>query len=241
MTYTTGELAKVCGVTVRTVHYYVKKGLIHPISKEHETTRRFDEESKFRMEIILILKGWGLTLKQITQLLNSQDEESRNHLAVLLEQRTLELKNNIQEQQHIYSRLKEIKKYVTGDDKGSSLEEVLNLNHASIQREKTINVYYALMKKLVPVSVLELGAITLSLILKKFFPVLLIVPYLIYSSVTVTTFMHKHVSYFCPSCYRIFKPTLWQFIKVPHTPKSRKLECPLCHKVQYCLEVTTEK
>ncbi|WP_145455096.1 helix-turn-helix domain-containing protein [Staphylococcus pettenkoferi] len=241
MTYTTGELAKVCGVTVRTVQYYVKKGLIHPISKEHETTRRFDEESKFRMEIILILKGWGLTLKQITQLLNSQDEESRNHLAVLLEQRTLELKNNIQEQQHIYSRLKEIKKYVTGDDKGSSLEEVLNLNHASIQREKTINVYYALMKKLVPVSVLELGAITLSLILKKFFPVLLIVPYLIYSSVTVTTFMHKHVSYFCPSCYRIFKPTLWQFIKVPHTPKSRKLECPLCHKVQYCLEVTTEK
>ncbi|MDK7114847.1 MerR family transcriptional regulator [Staphylococcus pettenkoferi] len=241
MTYTTGELAKVCGVTVRTVQYYVKKGLIHPISKEHETTRRFDEESKFRMEIILILKGWGLTLKQISQLLNSQDEESRNHLAVLLEQRTLELKNNIQEQQHIYSRLKEIKKYVTGDDKGSSLEEVLNLNHASIQREKTINVYYALMKKLVPVSVLELGAITLSLILKKFFPVLLIVPYLIYSSVTVTTFMHKHVSYFCPSCYRIFKPTLWQFIKVPHTPKSRKLECPLCHKVQYCLEVTTEK
>ncbi|WP_049410823.1 MerR family transcriptional regulator [Staphylococcus pettenkoferi] len=241
MTYTTGELAKVCGVTVRTVQYYVKKGLIHPISKEHETTRRFDEESKFRMEIILILKGWGLTLKQISQLLNSQDEESKNHLAVLLEQRTLELKNNIQEQQHIYSRLKEIKKYVTGDDKGSSLEEVLNLNHASIQREKTINVYYALMKKLVPVSVLELGAITLSLILKKFFPVLLIVPYLIYSSVTVTTFMHKHVSYFCPSCYRIFKPTLWQFIKVPHTPKSRKLECPLCHKVQYCLEVTTEK
>ena len=241
MTYTTGELAKACGVTVRTVQYYVKKNLIHPISKEHETSRRFDEESKCRMEIILILKEWGLTLKQISQLLNTQDEESRNHLAVLLEQRTLELKNNIQEQQHIYSRLKEIKKYVTGNDKGSSLEEVLNLNHASIQREKTKNVYYALMKKLVPVSLLELGAITLSLILKKFFPVLLIVPYLIYNSVTVTTFMHKHVSYFCPSCYRIFKPTLWEFIKAPHTPKSRKLECPHCHKVQYCPEVTTEK
>lgn len=147
MTYTTGELAKACGITVRTVQFYVKKNLIHPISKEHETSRRFDEESKCRMEIILILKEWGLTLKQISQLLNTQDEESRNHLAVLLEQRTLELKNNIQEQQHIYSRLKEIKKYVTGDDKGSSLEEVLNLNHASIQREKTKNVYYALMKK----------------------------------------------------------------------------------------------
>ncbi|MEJ7326560.1 MerR family transcriptional regulator, partial [Staphylococcus epidermidis] len=81
MTYTTGELAKACGVTVRTVQYYVKKNLIHPISEAHETTRHFDEDSKVRMEIILILKEWGLTLKQISQLLNSQDEESRNHLA----------------------------------------------------------------------------------------------------------------------------------------------------------------
>lgn len=97
MTYKTGELAKACGVTVRTVQYYVKKNLIHPISEAHKTTRCFDEDSKFRMETILILKEWGLTLKQISHLLNSQDEESRNHLAVLLEQRTLELKHNIQE------------------------------------------------------------------------------------------------------------------------------------------------
>ena len=63
--YQTGELAKHCNVTVRTIQYYDKKGLLQSMPSSSNGRRLFDEQSKVNLEIILILKSIGFSLKDI--------------------------------------------------------------------------------------------------------------------------------------------------------------------------------
>ncbi|MDW4275419.1 MerR family DNA-binding transcriptional regulator [Staphylococcus saprophyticus] len=54
--YQTGELAKLKNVSVRTIQYYDRKGLLKTVQTAKNGRRIFDEQSKQDLEIILILK-----------------------------------------------------------------------------------------------------------------------------------------------------------------------------------------
>ena len=51
MIYTTGELAKICNVSVRTVQYYDQKGLLKPDRVENKR-RYFSKAAKTKLEMI---------------------------------------------------------------------------------------------------------------------------------------------------------------------------------------------
>ena len=42
--------------------------------------------------------------------------------------------------------------------------------------------------------------------------------------------------YICPNCDYKFVPELKKFMFAAHTPHTRRLRCPNCHKKSYCLE-----
>ena len=54
--YTTGELAKLCGVTVRTVQYYDTRGILIPSELSDGGRRLYSEDDVKRMKIICFLR-----------------------------------------------------------------------------------------------------------------------------------------------------------------------------------------
>ena len=51
--YTTGELAKLCNVTVRTVQYYDKRGILIPTELSEGGRRLYSESDLQRLKVIL--------------------------------------------------------------------------------------------------------------------------------------------------------------------------------------------
>ena len=71
--YTTGELAKLCGVTVRTVQYYDSRGILVPSELSEGGRRLYSEEDLKRMKIISFLRNLGLSIEMIRQLFSEED------------------------------------------------------------------------------------------------------------------------------------------------------------------------
>ena len=105
--YTTGEMAKLCGITVRTVQFYDQRGILIPSALTEGGRRLYSEEDLKRMKIICFLRDTGLSLDTIGQLLKEEDPGSV--IAVLLEQQEQVLQEEIGERREKMDRLAELK------------------------------------------------------------------------------------------------------------------------------------
>ena len=70
--YTTGEVAKRCGVTVRTVQYYDTRGILTPSELTEGGRRLYSEADVERMKIICFLRELGLPIDAIAKLLSER-------------------------------------------------------------------------------------------------------------------------------------------------------------------------
>jgi len=68
--YQASQFARRAGVTVRTLHYYDRLGLLQPSGRTHAGYRLYAERDLVRLEQIVALKFIGFPLKQIRELLN---------------------------------------------------------------------------------------------------------------------------------------------------------------------------
>ena len=66
--YTTGEIAKLCGVTVRTVQYYDTRGVLIPSELTEGGRRLYSEEDLQKMKIICFLRGLDFSIDNIATL-----------------------------------------------------------------------------------------------------------------------------------------------------------------------------
>ena len=73
--YTTGELAKLCGVTVRTVQYYDSRNILIPSELSEGGRRLYSEADLRRMKIICFLRDLGLSINTIGDLLSEEHPE----------------------------------------------------------------------------------------------------------------------------------------------------------------------
>ena len=71
---------------------------------------------------------------------------------------------------------------------------------------------------------LQYGGLITSIVTKKKKPFLSMMP----------------VVYVCPNCHHVFNPSVIQFVTASHTPKTRKLQCPDCHEMHYCVEIAKQ-
>ena len=56
-------------------------------------------------------------------------------------------------------------------------------------------------------------------------------------AILITRYYHKKVSYICPHCHKVFKPTYKEMLFSNHTPTTRKLTCTECGVNGFCVEV----
>lgn len=73
MTYTASELAKIAKVSVRTLHWYDKVGLLKPILRGDNNYRYYEEPQLLRLQQILFFKELGFSLSDIQNLLSQND------------------------------------------------------------------------------------------------------------------------------------------------------------------------
>ena len=81
--YTTGEMAKLCGVSVRTVQYYDTRGILTPSELTEGGRRLYLEDDVKRMKIICFLRDVGISIKNIGELLTEDDPVSVDRKSVV--------------------------------------------------------------------------------------------------------------------------------------------------------------
>jgi DNA-binding transcriptional MerR regulator len=73
--YTVQKLAKLAGVSVRTLHHYDQIGLLQPSSRSAAGYRYYTEKELLRLQHILFFKELDFPLEQIGQILDNPDFE----------------------------------------------------------------------------------------------------------------------------------------------------------------------
>lgn len=81
-----GDVARLAGVTVRTLHHYDELGLLQPSRHAESGYRLYTDEDLERLQQILFYRELGLGLDQIGEVMNAPDFDRRE---ALLEQRRL--------------------------------------------------------------------------------------------------------------------------------------------------------
>ena len=66
--FTTGEMAKLCGVTVRTVQYYDTRNILVPSELTEGGRRLYSEEDLQKLKIICFLRNIDLPIDSIAEL-----------------------------------------------------------------------------------------------------------------------------------------------------------------------------
>jgi DNA-binding transcriptional MerR regulator len=67
--WSVGALAKVTGLTVRTLHHYDELGLLKPSERTHSGHRRYTEQDVQRLYRIRLLRQLGMSLEEINDVL----------------------------------------------------------------------------------------------------------------------------------------------------------------------------
>lgn len=73
--YTTGEIAKVAKVTVRTIQYYDRQGWLHPSALSEGGWRLYEEKDLTLLKLICFLRSLGLSLKDIAAILKEEEHD----------------------------------------------------------------------------------------------------------------------------------------------------------------------
>ncbi len=232
--YTTGEIAKLCGVTVRTVQYYDTRGILIPAELSEGGRRLYSEDDLERLKIICFLRDLGLPLNSISQILSEDD--SGNVISLLLEQQEKILKKEIGERQEKLNKLESLSRALKNLEK-ISVESIGDIAYTMSNKSKLRKLRIIMFLTGIPVSILQWVAILLW-ITKGFWWLFLIwaaigIPY----AILISRHYFKNVAYICPQCHTVFKPKLKEAFWAGHTPAARKLTCTACGHHGFCVEV----
>jgi MerR family transcriptional regulator, thiopeptide resistance regulator len=80
LSYTVGQVARLTGVTVRTLHHYDQIGLLSPADRSGAGYRRYGDEDLRRLQRIMFYRELGFALEDITDLISDPDADPTEHL-----------------------------------------------------------------------------------------------------------------------------------------------------------------
>ena len=231
--YSTGELAKACGITVRTVQFYDRKGILVPSSLTEGGRRLYSEEDLKMMKIICFLRDMGLSLDTIGQLLKEEDPGSV--ISVLLEQQEQLLQEEIDERRDQLDRLAELKKSLK-NVASFSIKTIGDIAAVMEGKKKLSAVHRKMVLVGLPFTVAEDAGILLWIFKGQWWlfagALVAAIPVLIW----MVRYYYRNAAYICPQCHEVFKPAMKEFFFANHTLKTRKLTCVKCGHKGYCVE-----
>lgn len=234
--YTTGEVAKLCGVSVRTVQYYDTRGILVPGELSEGGRRLYSDEDLKRMRIICFLRELGLSLNGIGQLL--ADDDPAAVISLLLEQQAQALQGELAERQRQLELIDGLRRELKGGSpQPFSVESIGDIAHIMKSKNELRKLRLTAFLPGIPLLLLEVASIVLWIV-KGMWPLFvaylcLAIPY----GIWVTRYYFRRVAYICPQCHQTFRPPFREAFWARHTPRTRRLTCPSCGRKGFCVEV----
>ncbi len=236
--YTTGEMAKLSGVSVRTVQYYDTRGILTPSELSEGGRRLYTENDLKRMKIICFLREAGLPINGISKLLAEEKPESI--VSLLLEQQESVLREELSECESRLALIDGIKRELK-ELPSFSVESIGDIAHIMKQKNKLSKMRLTMILTGIPVTVLLWASIVLWITSGLWWLFVLWACIAVPWGTAVSVYYFKNVDYICPECHEIFKPNFKEAFFAYHTPKMRRLTCPKCGRKGLCIEVYSEK
>lgn len=237
--YTTGEIAKLCGVSVRTVQYYDTRGILIPSELSEGGRRLYSDEDLAKMKTVCFLREMGLPINTIGELFAEDDPESV--ISIILDQHEAELRAESEELQKRLAMVDELRRGL----KRSADFSLESLGNMAIQMKNKKNLYrmrWTMIIIGIIAEIAEYGTLIFGIIEGVWWPFLAIgLPICVAIGAWMSLFYYKRVEYICPSCNHVFKPSFKEMFWANHTPTTRKLHCPECGHKGFCVEVYARK
>ncbi|MFS1663586.1 MerR family transcriptional regulator [Streptococcus sp. zg-JUN1979] len=241
-TYSTGELARLANVSVRTVQYYDKRGLLLPSALSEGGRRIYTSADLEKLRVICFLRELDFSIEQVKTIL--AQEEAQATLDLLLAEHIARLEDDLDKKKEQLDNSVKLRATLKQSQK-PSVDSLLDISF--VMKDKT-NWRKHAVKTMMLLGILIVIFIGVSYLLEKLLgekanPVIQISISILFIICVFNLVMvyYKEVDYLCPSCHHTFHPKLWQWLFAYHTPKTRRLKCPYCQKTSYCLEVMRDK
>ena len=235
--YTTGEIAKLCGVSVRTVQYYDDRGILIPSTLSEGGRRLYSEEDLKRMRIICFLREVGFPINSISALFT--DDHPERIISILIAEQEKTLREELSERETKLTLLEGIKRELK-DVENFSVESIGDIANMMKQKKQLKKMRLTMLLTGIPVAALEIAAIILGIALGWWWTLAIWAAVAIPWAVIVSNHYFSHVAYVCPQCHEVFKPTFKETFWAYHTPRMRRLACPKCGRKGLCVEVFVE-
>ena len=232
--YTTGEIAKLCGVTVRTVQYYDSRSILVPSQLSEGGRRLYSEDDLRKMKTICFLRSLGISIDSIREILEEAHPEQV--ISLILQQQEIALQGEIEENQKKLALIAELKKgmKLTGDFSADSIGDIAGI----MENRKKLRKVHAVMLVLgVIMDIIEIGTLIIWISKGIWWPFVAGLPVIIALGVWISIYYFKRTLYICPECHTVFRPGIKEAIFAAHTPATRKLKCPECNHKGYCVEI----
>ena len=236
--YTTGEIAKLCGVSVRTVQYYDSRNILVPSELSEGGRRLYSEDDLKRMRIICFLREAGVPINSIGELF--AEEHPEKVISILLDQQEQTLREELEEQQKKLSIVETIKRELK-EVKNFSVESIGDIAFVMKNKNKLRKMRWFMVLTGIPVTVLQWVSIVLWITHGLWWLFVIWACVAVPWGIVVSINYFKRVAYICPECHEVFKPKLKEVFWAYHTPKMRRLTCPKCGHKGLCVEVYAEK
>ena len=236
--YTTGEMAKLCGITVRTVQYYDSRNILVPSELSEGGRRLYSEEDLKRLKIICFLRELDLPINSIAQLLAEEDPGSV--IDLLLEQQEQVLRSEIGERQERLSKLEKLQRELKTVEH-FTVESIGDIAYMMENRKMLRKVHMTILAVGISLDIAEIAAVVVWVIKGIWWPFVLWLAVYFLIGAWIIRYYYKKVDYICPECHNVFRPGFWEMFWARHTPNTRKLTCTHCGHHGFCVEVCAKE
>jgi DNA-binding transcriptional MerR regulator/DNA-directed RNA polymerase subunit RPC12/RpoP len=235
--YTTGEIAKLCGVSVRTVQYYDTRGILTPSELSKGGRRLYSETDLQRMKIICFLRELDLPLNSIGELLSEEHPESV--ISLLLEQQEKALREEIAQRQSRLDKLTDLRRALK-ELEHFSVESIGDIALKMENKAKLRKLYTVMFAIGIPVGIVEWATVIFWIVTGNWRPFVLFLVVAVPYAVAISRYFFKRVAYICPECHTVFRPSLKEAFFARHTRTLRKVTCTHCGHKGFCVETYGE-
>ena len=232
--YTTGELAKKCNVSVRTVQYYDERGILVPTDLTEGGRRLFSEKDVATLETICFLRDLDISIKDIAEILES--DESKKVIELLLDEQDKSLRAEIKKKTEQLEKIKDIRNFLISFKDGSQ-KTIHDISSIMEEKEKRKKMYKNILIVAIPLEIIEIVTFVIGIVKGIWIPFWVAMAMLVICIATMFGYWYKRIEYICPECHTRFQPKKSEAFFGNHTAKMRKLTCPTCKRKIWSVEV----